>query len=242
VLGLATDPSGEVYAAVVSFDPGIHGVWRIAKDGLTMARLQGSEGMSFPNALAFDPRGNLYVTDSVAGAVWRFSGDLPGVPWVQDSLLAPGNPIVPGLPPIGANGIAFVPPDSLFVANTEGGAIVRVRIAPDGGPTAPELLVRHFALASVDGLAADAHGALHGVIPGFALFGTNPLVRVDPDSGAIHQTVTDPTAFHFPLSLAFGAGAWDHKSVFVTNGGPLFPIPGPGPGVVRAHIGIPGVP
>ena len=242
VLGLATDPLGGVYAAIVSFNRDIHGVWRIDRDGLAMARLRGSEDMSFPNALAFDPRGNLYVTDSVAGAVWRFSGNLSGFPWVQDPLLAPGDPIAPGLPPIGANGIAFVPPDSLFVANTEAGKIVRVRISPDGEPSAPELVARDFALASVDGLAADAHGNLHGVIPGFAVFGTNPLVRVDPDSGAIHQTATDPTAFHFPLSLAFGAGAWDHQSVFVTNGGPLFPVPGPGPGVVRAHIGIPGIP
>lgn len=241
ILGLATDPSGALYAAIVSFDPAIHGVWQLAPDRSTRRRLSGSEMMIFPNALTFDVRGNLYATDSIGGAIWRFS-DLPsGEEWVNHALLGPGNPIAPLLPPIGANGIAFVPPNSLFVANTESGAIVRVSIQADGSPGTPTLVVRDFRLASLDGLAADVHGLLHGVVPGSALFGTHPLVHVDPATGEISQTTVDPTAFHFPLSLAFGAGAWDPRSVYVTNGGALFPVPGPGPGVIRVRVGIPGV-
>jgi sugar lactone lactonase YvrE len=68
--GLAVDASGNVYAADVTFDPATRGVYRIARDG-TSERLPGSGAIQFPNGLAFDQRGNLYVTDSILGAVWR---------------------------------------------------------------------------------------------------------------------------------------------------------------------------
>jgi hypothetical protein len=33
LVGLATDATGNVYAALASFDPATHGVWRVARDG-----------------------------------------------------------------------------------------------------------------------------------------------------------------------------------------------------------------
>jgi sugar lactone lactonase YvrE len=35
----------------------------------------GTEAMAFPNDLAFDQRGHLYITDSAMGAVWRLARD-----------------------------------------------------------------------------------------------------------------------------------------------------------------------
>jgi hypothetical protein len=63
VLGLAVDGDGDLYAAFASGVPATHGVWRIGRRG-GRARLAGSAAMVIPNALAFDARGNLYVTDS----------------------------------------------------------------------------------------------------------------------------------------------------------------------------------
>lgn len=241
LLGLCVDPQGNVYAAVASFDEATHGVWRIRPDGTQMARLADSQGITFPNALAFDSRGNLYVTDSVGGEVWRFDRRGNGTLWAQDALLQPGTTTLPALPPIGANGIAFVPPSTLFVANTRQGSIVRIPIHPDGSPGSAENVARGLMLLSVDGIAADAHGQLHAAIPGFAVIpGSHPLVLVNPDTGEVTATPVDETFFHFPVSLAFGTGPWDHKSVFVVNSGAILPIPGPGPGVVQAAVGAPG--
>ena len=86
VLGLTSDRHGNVYAALVTFDPSTHGVWRIGVDGSTLARLAGSEQILFPNGLAFDAKRTLYVTDSLAGALWRFAGDAAGALWLQDEL------------------------------------------------------------------------------------------------------------------------------------------------------------
>lgn len=245
LLGLTTDPGGNVYAALVSSDPALHGVWRISADGSERSRLPGSQQMGFPNALTFDPRGNLYVTDSFDGAVWRFPGGDGGALWIQHELLepAPDDPL--GIPLPGANGIGFSPPNHLYAANTEKGLIAHVPInLLDGSAGEPTLVTQAFALLTVDGLAVDATGQIHGVIPGFAVLGTSPLVRVDPATGDTVPTV-DPSAFgqfDFPLSLAFGRGARDHESVYAANGDLPFLPGGPGPGITQANVGVAGFP
>src|SRR4029453_8827570 len=57
--GLAVGPRGEVFAALVSFHPATHGVWRIQRDGVAK-HLAGSQEILLPNALVFDRAGNLY--------------------------------------------------------------------------------------------------------------------------------------------------------------------------------------
>jgi sugar lactone lactonase YvrE len=245
VLGLATDHRGHVYAALVTFDPATHGVWRLDADGSGLARLAGSQQIVVPNGLAFDSRGDLYVTDSLAGSVWRFTGDGPGTPWVQHELLQP-LPFDPlGVPLVGANGIAFYPPNHLYVANTERGLIAHIAIdLEDGSAGQPTVAAGGLALLTVDGIAADATGDVHAVVPGYSLLGTAPLVRVDPISGSTAATVNTSEfgEFDVPLSLAFGAGSRDRQSVFVTNGD-LSLIPGgPGAGIVQVELGVPGFP
>jgi sugar lactone lactonase YvrE len=246
VLGLAVDPGGNVYAALVTFDPATHGVWRIGRKGWEQARLPGSEQIVFPNALAFDPRGNLYVTDSIGGAVWRFpaGADPPGELWSQDELLEPAPDDPFGFPAPGANGIGFHPPDTLYVANTEKGLIVRVPIdLADGSAGRPTLVASGPELLSVDGLAVNALGGIHAVIAGHAVLGTSPLVNVDPTTGTTTSSVAASgfDEFDIPLSLAFGRGTRDRKSVYVTNGDlPGLPPEAHKPGVVQVNVGVPG--
>ena len=73
-----------------------------------------------PNAMVFDSKGNLYVSDSFQAAVFKIAnvaGCVPGCTvetFVHDPLLA-----TVGFPPFGANGLAFNKDESvLFIANT----------------------------------------------------------------------------------------------------------------------------
>jgi sugar lactone lactonase YvrE len=229
--GLAFDARGDLYAALPSFNPATHGVWRIRRNG-EAERLAGSKWMLYPDALAFDSRGNLYVTDSFDGAVWRFPREGRGRVWIRDPLLAPD-----GL--LGANGIAFVPPNNLYVANTDRALIARIRIRPDGRPSEPEIAAVGLELLGIDGLAADAHGTLYAAIVVSVTLGTAPLVKVDPKTGRITSSTAAASAFDLPTSLAFGRGPLDHKSVFVVNSG-FFPDgrPEAAPGVVQVGVGV----
>jgi hypothetical protein len=248
VLGLAIDSRGAIFAAVVSPDPAVHGVWRITCNGSRRERLAGSEGMTFPNALTFDARGNLYVTDSFGGAVWRFPlvgtrrhpAYRTGRPWAEHELLAPAADDPLGFPLPGANGIGFDRPNRLYVANTEKGLVAQVPINRDG--SAGEAVAVATGLATADGLAVDARGGVHVVIPGHAIFRTAPLVLVDPRTGYTTPGVAPGEwgEFDVPLSLAFGTGR-HRTSIFATNGDlPGVPPDVRLPGVVEVNVGVPG--
>jgi sugar lactone lactonase YvrE len=77
-------------------------------------------GARVPNAMVFDSHGNLYVSDSFQGAVFKITNPNGCVPncsvetFSHDPQLATA-----GFPPFGANGLAFNKDESvLFIANT----------------------------------------------------------------------------------------------------------------------------
>ena len=103
-----------------------------------------------PNALAFDQAGNVYISDSFAGTIWR-TGPTGGAasPWISHPLLT-----TTGVPPFGANGLAFNTAFSaLFVANTGNDTIVKIPVA-GGAPGTPEVFVN--SINGADGLLIDA--------------------------------------------------------------------------------------
>ena len=146
LLGLTVDALGNIYVCVFSpYAPDYQGVWRIDRRG-GAEHLPGTEAIGLPNALAFDPQGNLYVTDSWVpgtaspeGSVWRIPRGGEAEVWYQDGENLGGLGQIPGYPPLGANGIAYYQ-RALFVANTERGHIVRIPILPHGGPGEPVVM------------------------------------------------------------------------------------------------------
>jgi sugar lactone lactonase YvrE len=208
--GLTFGPDGLLYAALVSFDPSVQpGIYRIPASGGEGALFAKDAHMVFPNGLAFDARGTLFVTDSAAGAVYKIAPSGAVGTWVSSALLAgdqnacggSGNPF-----PIGANGIAERH-GAFFVTNTDKGSVLRVNINQDGTAGAPEIAAGPDcrALAGADGLTVDTHGSL--VI---AVNRQNKMVRL-PQTGAIEVVAADG-ALDFPASVT-----WDGPTVIATN-------------------------
>ena len=102
------------------------------------------------NALTFDGVGNIYVSDSFQGTIWR-TGPHGGaiIAWVQDVLLS-----TTGFPGFGANGMDFNSDETaFFVANTGDDTIVRVPVDNAGNAGTPEVLVN--GISGADGLMVD---------------------------------------------------------------------------------------
>ena len=239
LLNLALDPAGVVYAALASFNPSTHGVWQVNRDGTAIVRLPGSEGIPFPNALVFGPNDNLYITDST-GAIWRVGRDGVAHEWVRHALLLQRIRTTPSCRRLVRTGLPSRRRKRCMSQIPNRGLIARITLGADGSPGPLQVVAEGFSLLTIDGIAMDVRGEIHGVVAGFALLGTDPLVRVEPSTGTIRSTPTIAAAFDVPLSIAFGAGPWDHSTVFVTNGALPIGVPGPGPGVVQAEVGVPG--
>jgi sugar lactone lactonase YvrE len=195
VVGLAVDGAGNLYAAVDSFDPATHGIWRVSRTGAS-ERIAALDPTGFPNGLAFDNQGDLFVTDSSLGTIWpidRRGG--AATAWLKSPLLA-GDP-VNGVG-TGANGIAYRH-GSLYISNTDAMSIVRVPISIDGSAGVPAVYVAGPAIGFADGIAFDVRGNLYVA----SSFSSNTLVRISPDL-RIESLATAADGLDYTASLAFG--------------------------------------
>ncbi len=259
VLGLTTDPAGNVYAAFSSCGPN-HGVVKISRDG-SVHHLAGSESMLFPNSVTLDSQGNLYATDSFGGAVYRYGKSKSFELWVAHDFLAPDleSPI-----PWGANGIAYKAPDDIYVANTTGGWIVHIPVLSNGDAGIPEKIMptgpMFWMFLAPDGIAIDVHGMLYSAMPaagtppppglepppgGFPPM--SPVVKMDPSTGMVTPVAApflpdspEGVLFDTATSLAFGSGPYDRRSLFVISGDIFLTPWGSGPVVTQVGVGVPG--
>jgi sugar lactone lactonase YvrE len=230
-LGLAVDSSGDLYVARASFDPATRGAYSVAPDGTT-TRLPGTGGILFPNGLALDPHGDLFVTDSIAGAVWKIPRGGSASVWFQSPLLAGNGSVGLGFP-LGANGIAFGK-NEVVVSNTEGARLVRIPVLPDGSAGSASVVAQGPALFGADGVALDVFGdAFVAVNP------QNTLLRVAPD-GAITTLATAADGLDNPASLAFATSHGERKTLYITNFAAFSAAPKPA--LLRTGVGVPGMP
>src|SRR5262249_61461136 len=107
------------------------------------------------NAMTFDSAGNVYVSDSFQGAIWKVPATGTGaapqtIPWVQDPLLK-----TTGDPPFGANGLGFNQAQSnLFVANTGNDTIVQIPVSGSPLVAGPAAIFTN-SINGADGLILD---------------------------------------------------------------------------------------
>ena len=142
----------------------------LAVDTVSGAVTTIASGFSFPNGIAEDLRGNLYVTDSFQGTITRMAQDgSHKTVWLADPLLA-GNPSAPL--PVGANGLAFdLFFKNLYVANTSNARVIRVPVKRDSSAGTPQIFADGAtinqdqsttnALLGADGIAFDLFGNLY---------------------------------------------------------------------------------
>jgi DNA-binding beta-propeller fold protein YncE len=164
-----------------------------------------------PNALAFDGSGNLYISDSFQGAIFRIDNPTACTPGcavttvAHDPLLA-----TTGFPPFGANGLAFSDDGSaLFIANTGDDRILKLELATG--------LVTVFveSINGADGIAFDKHGRLWVAANQVdEVVGLNAIGRVVAKLGGFRGIRNDGTVrgLLFPASLVIVG-----EELFVTN-------------------------
>lgn len=240
--GIVVNARGDVYFARPNqLDPTDNGVYRLYDDG-SVERLPGSENIIIANGMAFDKHGDLFVSDSILGAIWHIpvDGSGPAEVWSFDPLL------LGGCGDVGANGVALWE-DNIYVANTLRGLLVSIPIQEDGSAGVPELIAGDNSnecgfdeLYGLDGIALDVHGMVYAlsVIQ-------NTLIRIDPADGTYEVLLTGEDGLFNPASIAFGTGKGDRKSVFISNFA-LFDFAEPpaslGPAVLKFDVGVPGLP
>ena len=234
IVGLAVDAEGDLYVCVVSDVEGTHGIWKVSRDGSTVLfaalppktnPFTGFTGFGFPNGLAFDDDGNLYVTDSVLAAIWKITKNGKATLWLQDPLLNYGCCM------FGANGVEF-DSGSMFISNTDLGLIARVEKPEDGKPPRAELFVQDPALVGADGIAFDERHNLY-----VAIDRQNTLLRISPD-GALTTLATPSDGLDYPASTSFDQWHGTRKFLYFTNAG----LNSNTPSLQRVDVGVRGEP
>lgn len=237
LLGLAFDPAhGKVYIAnfgaskiqrisanfhagtqvedVATFPPGIgapsprtEGNPDLSSDTITF----GSNFFPAPNAMVFDRHGNLYVSDSFQGAVFRI-GNAAGCAGACVATLVTHDPLLAtaGFPPFGANGLALNSDETaLFIANTGDDRVLKLDLGSH------VLSVFAESINGADGIAFDDDGRLWvAANQNDEIVALNRNGRVVARVGEFQGIRRDgtPRGLLFPASIVI-VGDW----MFVTN-------------------------
>jgi DNA-binding beta-propeller fold protein YncE len=163
-----------------------------------------------PNGLTFDRRGNLYISDSFQGAVFRIDDahkcmtSCPVATVKHDALLATA-----GFPPFGANGLALSRDENqLFIANTGDDRILRMDLKTK------EISVWAESIDGADGIAFYKGRLVAAANQGDVVLILNENGRVIAKLGDFLGIRRDgsPRGLLFPASVLIMDG-----KIFVTN-------------------------
>jgi sugar lactone lactonase YvrE len=165
------------------------------------------------NALTFDKAGNVYVSDSFQGVIWKTGpGGGLATAWASDPLLGPGTGLTP---PFGANGIEFNNAgDIMYVANTAFHQIIQIPVT-SGAAGTPSIFIT--GLNAPDGIAIDRDDNI------WICSNQEDKITVIDTSGKVIAKLGDFNGISedgivrgllFPASLAFSL---DRRTLYVSN-------------------------
>jgi sugar lactone lactonase YvrE len=165
-----------------------------------------ASGFAFPNSIAEDLDGNLYVSDSALGTINRISQNgSNNVVWAASPLFQTS-----GFPPVGVNDLAFDRTSrSIFATNTGDSRVLRIPLLSNGaagpvlifadGATIDSQQSTTEALHGADGLAVDVRGNIY-----VAANQVGEIQVLSPTGRLIARySGTGSTALDFPASLVF---------------------------------------
>jgi sugar lactone lactonase YvrE len=182
-------------------------------------------GLAFPNGFAEDRHGNFFVTDSLLGAIYKFTVEPNSdTLWFKDASLISTNPNQP----VGANDLAFSAEGGyLYVDNAGNRQVLRIPIGNNGAPGQIELfadgtaldrqlgLPSPTALTFADGMQFDVRGNLYVM--------ANLVNEVDvfaPDGSLTHRySGTGDDALDFNASPIFKGSKLYMTNMSATDGG-----------------------
>ena len=180
-----------------------------AQPFITLPALPHSGGAGL-NDITFDHAGNVYVSDSAQGIIWKAppNGGV-ATAWIDDPLLRTS-----GVPAFGANGLRFNQEETaLYVANTGNDTVLKIPVVGSnpGGP--PAIFAQ--AINGADGLLVDAHDNVW-----VAGNQSDDVVVLDPTGKAIARLGDfggavrhgSPVGLLFPASIRFSG-----RHLLVTN-------------------------
>lgn len=210
MLGMIFDEAGDLFVGMGSFDPETHGIWKVSQNGDTeLFAPLAVEGL--PNVIELDDQGNMYVTDTPRGGVWKIDSAGNVSDWLNDDLLLGVFPPGPLGLPIGANGIDFDANfENLYIAVTEFGRLVKVPVNEDGSPGVPEVFVEQTdLLLGLDGIVFGPDGNIYA-----ANVMQDRVVSVSP-TGAI-KIIAQGGDLQSPSDVKFGTGA-NSNTLYIAN-------------------------
>jgi sugar lactone lactonase YvrE len=174
-----------------------------------------TSGFAFPNAIAEDLFGNLYVSDSALATINRISQDgSHNVVWAASDLFRTHSDL-----PVGINGLAFDRLSrTLFASNTGDDRVLGIPLLANGNAGSVQLFAdgatinmrQHTtkALHGADGLALDILGNIY-----VAANQANEVQVLSPTGRLIARyDGSGTTALDFPASLVFKG-----SQLFLTN-------------------------
>ena len=180
--------------------------------------------------VTFDSNGDLFVSDTIGGSVWKVDQSGNAVTRKEDPLLSGIIPIVSPLGiSLGANGLAFdAAGENFYVVVSEHGRIVRIPLIADGSAGNAVVFVEDLdKIGLPGGMVFDDAGILY-----VAVVGNDRVVRISP-RGEV-TTLDEGSPLPNASDLRFGVG--ENSGTLYAANFSLFRVLGLVPGTPRPGV------